>query len=212
MCDLFSLLPASIKSDLTTRSAAMHSNTLVLYSSSYMLSGMDCVWRQTSVKRRHDDVTTADVLWYCACVLSLLWMNWLNMMLQTLVLCVFASFMSAVVLQHGRESFKGRVSDSIWFLAFCHVQWLYSLKPNACLCLFLLHLYGLISSSAESLQLPWCPHHSFLLFQVQQHTFSFPYCGSVTTSQGVTAAEQTVKPFHLLCLLHGAAEWEETTW
>lgn len=37
--DLYILLPASIKSDPTTRRAAMHSNTLVLYLSSYMLSG-----------------------------------------------------------------------------------------------------------------------------------------------------------------------------
>lgn len=40
--DLYSLLPASIKSDPTTRRAAMH-NTLVLYLSSYMLSGLDWV-------------------------------------------------------------------------------------------------------------------------------------------------------------------------
>lgn len=56
VCDLYSLLPASIKSDPTTRRAAMHSNTLVLNLSLFMLSGLDCVWRQATVKWWYDDV------------------------------------------------------------------------------------------------------------------------------------------------------------
>lgn len=52
----------SIKSDPTTTSAAMHSDTLVLYLSSYMLSGLDCVWRQTRVKWWYDVRMS-----YCCC-------------------------------------------------------------------------------------------------------------------------------------------------
>lgn len=52
----------SIKSDPTTTSAAMHSDTLVLYLSSYMLSGLDCAWRQTRVKWWYDMRMS-----YCCC-------------------------------------------------------------------------------------------------------------------------------------------------
>lgn len=67
----------SIESDPTTTSAAMHSNTLVLYLSSYMLSGSDsaCVVSDQSEMMIWQCHTVADMLWYCACILSLLWMN-----------------------------------------------------------------------------------------------------------------------------------------
>ena len=71
--DLYSLLPASIKSDPTTRRAAMHNTpgaiSLIVYAVWFGLSEMMMIWQ------RH---TAADMLWYCACTLSLLWMNWLN--------------------------------------------------------------------------------------------------------------------------------------
>lgn len=85
--DLYSLLPASIKSYPTTRRAAMHSNTLVLYLSSYMLSGLDCVCPQTRVKWWYDNAiplqTCCDfVLVSSACS------EWtlIKMMIQNLVL------------------------------------------------------------------------------------------------------------------------------
>lgn len=79
--DLYSLLPASIKSDPTMRRAAMHSYTLVLYLSSYMLSSLDCVcvvrpeWNDdmtTSCRCRHVVILCL----YSQLALNDLWLKW----------------------------------------------------------------------------------------------------------------------------------------